>query len=91
MISPSSLSDELSAKWGKRFSLFTVFVITLDFCCRVLRQTSLGVAFEYGAIVVKMLIFCRPLSDIKLVSCSARIETALLSITAAGKNISVEM
>ena len=61
MISSSSLSDELSVKWGKRFSLFAVCVITLDFYCRVLRQTGLGVAFGYGAIAVKMLISCRPL------------------------------
>ena len=85
--SSSSLSDELSAN-GKRLGLFAVSVITLDFCCHVLRQTSLGVAFGYEDIVVKMLISCRPSSDVELVGCSASIQTALLSVTTAGKNIS---
>ena len=83
----SSLPDKLFAKWGKRFSSFAVSAIMLNFCCRVLRQIDLGVAFGYGTIVVKMLISCRPSSDVQLVGCSASIETALLSVTAAGKNI----
>ena len=83
----SSLYDELSAKWGKRFSLFAVSAITLDFCCRVLRRTGLEFAFGYGAILVKMPISGKPSSDVELVGCSASIEIALLSVTAAGKNI----